>query len=279
MRGICVHQPTKDDLKEIADSNYTHIRQALFWNQTNPKKGRYEFGLFDEIAETCERLKLGILWEVCYGNDKLYPAPDDKIPPSPVDGQWLQWLQIVKARYSRYVWGFEIHNEPNRAEFWKPSPDAKAYFHVSAMAAAHLWDSKTKPLILVGALSNKNGSDELDWPFIEELIRLGIMRVAGGFSIHPYTRKPVETRQKDVNRLNALLNGPNDVPSKIVFSEMGSSLAWGLTPQEQRAKNDEAFAFCDRNEIPMFEYCWHNRNAKGKVEQGYSVKPLAVGSA
>lgn len=272
MRGICVHQPTADDLKEIADTGrYTHIRQALFWNQTNPKKGRYEFGLFDEIAETCERLKLEILWEVCYGNDKLYPAPDDKIPPNPFDDHYQEWLKIIGVRFGEWAWGIEIMNEPNRSEFWKPTPSASDYVKLVGVARA-LIDENVR--VIAGALSNKKGSDELDWPFIEELIRLGVMDHCDLFSIHPYTRKPVETRQKDVDRLNMLLNGPNDVPSKIVFSEMGSSLAWGLTPQQQRAKNDEAFAFCERNDIPMFEYCWHNRKAIGAVEQGYSVKPL-----
>lgn len=271
MRGICTHLIGTDvvaELKAIKAAGFDTIRQDLFWNITNPKPGVYDFSKYDLIAETCEELGLKVLWVLCFGNNYLMGTPDDKTPPRIFSERyrWGQWLELVHARFAKRssFYGYEIWNEPNHAQFWKPKPDVQDYIELCLIAEACIpW----APLY-VGALSN-TATGELDYEWIKALAPF-VQKYGWKLSLHPY-----KVNVDELLKVQDILAPGQDVEPRFSVTENGWSRAWGWSqPQAVAMLQKQA----EEHGYEMWLYCWDNIHATTAVEKGFSVKPRGAAS-
>ena len=263
--NVCTHlygiKNVKDELRRIQDAGYRNVRQDLYWNVTNPKPGRYEFGWYDEFAQALLDLGMGWLAVVCFGNNYLFPSEDDKTPPTSEKAayQWREWLKIVNVRYRHIADGWEIWNEPNRKEFWKPEPSIKDYLELCADANGILEGKK-----YIGALSNKVGTAEIDWDWVKGLA-VFCQIFDWKLSLHPY-----KVDAATILKVQDVLSPGQDVEPMFAVTENGWSRAWGGTQPDAVAKiRSEAKA----NGYETWDYCWDNPQATSAVEKGFSLKP------
>jgi hypothetical protein len=128
------------------------------------------------------------------------------------------------------VW--EIWNEPNLEQFWKPEPDAQAYARLALETARAVRTADPDAVILAP------GSSEFPWRFLETVFAAGLLEHIDALSVHPYREQPPETAGHDYGRLRALLaryGSPARRLLPIVSSEWGYSTAEGAVSEARQA--------------------------------------------
>ena len=272
MKGICTHLIGTDvvaELKAIKAAGFDCIRQDLYWNITNPKPGVYDFSKYDLIAETCEELGLKVLWVLCFGNNYLMGTPDDKTPPKSLKDvkAWRQWLRLVSMRFTQResFHGFEVWNEPNHPQFWKPKPNVQDYIELCLIVEDCIPWAK----LYVGALSNTS-TGEIDWDWIKELAPF-VKSHFWTLSLHPYK---VDVDQ--LMKVQDILSPGMDTDLKFAVTENGWSRAWGGSHPQMNAMLQKQ---AEEHGYEMWLYCWDNIHATTAVEQGFGVKPRGAVSA
>jgi polysaccharide biosynthesis protein PslG len=142
-------------------------------------------------------------------------------------------LAAAAARHFRgqgVIW--EIWNEPNIAQFWKPEPDAQAYSWLALEATRAVRTADPDAVILAP------GSSELPWKFLETIFAAGLLEHIDAVSVHPYREQPPETAGADYGRLRALIAryaSPARRLLPIVSSEWGYSTAEGAVSEARQA--------------------------------------------
>ncbi len=273
-RLICFHPPAGDpldELKRIQDTGRTGVKSNIFWNTSNPKPGRYEFGPTDMLAEGCERLGLSLALALGYGNNYLYGyrgydnpdgVTDDKLWAPPGYKPFLQFTRLCGVRWGGFVKVWQFGGEVNSDAFFR-KPDPAHYVKLLKAATPHLPGK-----IIVGALANVKGTDKFDYAYLLELQRLGAFaskrRILG---YNPYTQGAVETRREDVKNLRAM-----GIP--FVWSEFGNSTGWPVkfTAQQVIERNAQGLAIADEFGFDVYEYCWNNPQAVSLAEKGFALR-------
>ena len=83
------------------------------------------------------------------------------------------------------IW--EIWNEPNISQFWKPEPDASAYARLAIETARAVRAADPDAVILAP------GSSTFPWPFLETIFAAGLLEHIDAVSVHPYRETAPET--------------------------------------------------------------------------------------
>lgn len=172
------------------------VRLPIRWRVVEPKKGEWDFSAVDRTIESIPRGVeiLALLMSVpAWANGK---APDkvegwfDAYPPLEV-ADWERAVGKVVARYKQRIRHWEIWNEQNGVDFYRPQPNARAYTELlkAAWRAAREEDPHCK--IVLGGLQ-MNGIIANPWSpvkvenYLEDLYKAG----AGPFfdicNTHPY---------------------------------------------------------------------------------------------
>ena len=125
--GVNIHfyQGNETDLSMIEASGMGVIRMDISWDHAEKTPGVYDFSQYDQLVRDMEALGIRILFIIDYGNT-LY---DEGIAPH-TDAGRLASANFCAALAERYaakhiIW--ELWNEPNLDQFWKPEPDVDAY--------------------------------------------------------------------------------------------------------------------------------------------------------
>lgn len=167
-------------------------RATPLWEFTEPRPPRdgvhhYDWSYDDRIADriAAHGFRWVALLAYAPGWASATPAELHGAPTSPAD--YAAYAAAVAARYRGRIAAYEIWNEENSAEFWRPAPDPAAYarLYLTARAAIHRVDPGVP--VLIGGLANPGAA------FLAEVLaRPGLHRQVDGVAVHPYGRNPVQ---------------------------------------------------------------------------------------
>lgn len=243
--GINIHfaRGHERDLDLIAAAGFKFARMDFFWQETEPKKGVYDWSAYDELTANLERRGICAYYIFDYSN----PLYEEKVPGKN-SGHWTlaspdhpesvaafaRWAAAAAAHFRGHHIIWEIWNEPN-GSFWKPKADVNAYLTLALATAKVVRTANPGATIVAPATSG------FPWPFLQEFLQSGMLKYLDAVSVHPYRspRNPPETAAKDYRRLREMIATnmpPNHGPIPIISGEWGySTFAHGVSEKTQAA--------------------------------------------
>ena len=136
----------------------------------------------------------------------------------------LRFAAALAKRYADEAIIWELWNEPNLDNFWKPKPNVADYMKWVKSVVSAIRESDPGACIIAPATSG------FDFLFIESCFKQGLLDLVDGISVHPYRNASMgpETAIDEYNTLAAMIEhytrGKKQIP--IISGE------WGYTTSE-----------------------------------------------
>jgi polysaccharide biosynthesis protein PslG len=207
-------QPGEMDM--LASTGFRWVRMDFVWAATERERGRYDFAAYDRLMQSLDSHRLRALFILDYGN-ALY-EPENAVATDAGRQAFARWAAAAAAHFKGRGILWEIWNEPNIGQFWKPKPDADDYSALALAAIAAIRQADPNAFVMGPASSG------FPWDFLETLGQRGVFAKLDAASVHPYRRGEPETVEADYARLRALLN--RHAPGRNIPIVSGE---WGYT--------------------------------------------------
>jgi hypothetical protein len=174
------------------------LRDGLLWNQIEPVEGRRNWTRTDSIVEELRAAGIEPLLVVsgspswANGVPESTPRHEFHVPPLGVAlDAWLHdygdFLAEAVRRYHDFVRRWEIWNEPNLSQFWRPRPDPVAYRQVYESLRATILRVDPTAEVAVGGLGGLSATSAPSITGLEFLRRLIHTKPPiEAVAIHPY---------------------------------------------------------------------------------------------
>jgi hypothetical protein len=133
--------PTDQMLANVSRAGVRRWRAALFWAYVEPTRGARDWSEYDALVASAARRGVSLL--LVMASCPNWACAELSGPPTsaPARAAELDFLRAAVARYGsggsfwrehpevppRPVMDWQVWNEVNAREFWKPGPDAGAY--------------------------------------------------------------------------------------------------------------------------------------------------------
>jgi polysaccharide biosynthesis protein PslG len=185
------------DMEATRDLGAAYFRFDVDWSLVEPEKGVYNWAPIDRMVNAVVNQgmrPLGVLaytpaWAQPAGAVDSSRAPANHFAPAnPAD--FAGFATQAATRYAGSITDWEIWNEPNRASFWSPAPDAAAYTRLLVEASNAIRAVQPDANVIAGALApGENHADgEIDpITFAERIYDNGGREAFDTLSVHPYT--------------------------------------------------------------------------------------------
>jgi hypothetical protein len=230
--GVNIHftDPAAGEMERFAEAGFRLARMDLSWGGVERAAGEYNFAAYDRLVAHLARAGARPLFILDYGN-RLYDG--GRAPHTEAGRAAFVRFAAAAAEHFRgkgVLW--EIWNEPNLAQFWKPEPNAGDYSRLAVATARAVRAADPEAIILAP------GTSRFPWDFFETVFRAGLLEHVDAVSVHPYRGGPPESAADDFGRLRALIaryapESRRELP--IVSSEWGYSTttAGGVSENQQ----------------------------------------------
>jgi len=202
----------------------------LSWTGTEPKPGQYDFSPYDRLLAQLEARGLRAIFILDYGN----PLYDQGLAPFSDEGRsaFVRWAVAAARHFCGKGILWEIWNEPNSGDFWRPRANVDRYIAL-ATAVGEAFRQNGLNETLIGPAAQK-----FPYRFLKKCMEAGLWKYWSGVSLHPYRgSRPPETVSVEYRRLNNLLGryAANTDPS-ILSGEWGYSTAQRGIGEAEQAK-------------------------------------------
>lgn len=229
--GVNIHfvVPNEAEADALAAAGYRIIRMDFAWGGTERRRGEYDFSGYDKLWAAMDKRGIRCLFILDYAN-RLY---DNDLAPHTDEGRaaFAKWAGAAARHFAGKGIIWELWNEPNLVQFWRPVPNAEDYAKLADAVIAAVRAADPDAFIVGPASSG------FPWAFFETLADRGVLAKFDAISVHPYRQQPPETAAADYNRLRLMLDRAS--PKKrvpIVSGEWGYSTAWGGMSEEKQAQ-------------------------------------------
>ncbi len=229
--GVNIHftDPQPGEMERFADARFGLARMDLFWHQVEREKGKYDFAAYDRLVRELEKANVRPLFILDYGND-LYETGAPRSPEA--QDAFARFAAAAASHFRGRRVLFEIWNEPNLGQFWKPEPNADQYARLALKTARAVKAADPEAILFAP------GSSGFPWEFFETVFASGLLELIDGVSVHPYRGLAPETAAADFARLRAVIArhappGRRYLP--IVSSEWGYSTVEGGVSEARQA--------------------------------------------
>ena len=228
--GVNIHftRAESAELDLLRDGGSKFVRMDFAWGGVERAKGVYTFENYDRLVADMSGRGIRCLFILDYGN-RLY---DGGVAPHSDEGRqaFANFAAAAAERYAGKGILWEIWNEPNHPNFWKPKPDPESYAKLVKATVPAIRAADPDAFVCGPA------SSEFAWEYQEALGKLGVFSLFDAVSVHPYRQGVPETAGADYLRLRALLH--RYVPGRtipILSGEWGYSTAWRNFDDETQA--------------------------------------------
>ena len=179
----------------FAEAGYRLARMDLTWSAVEREAGVYDFAAYDRLVTHLTKAGARALFILDYGN----PLYDNGKSPFTEAGRvsFSRYAASAAAHFRSKGIIWEIWNEPNLAQFWKPEPNAGDYAKLALATARAVRAADPDAVILAP------GSSGFPWEFLETVFRGGVLDHVDAISVHPYRGTPPESADRDFGRLRA----------------------------------------------------------------------------
>ncbi|MCX7045333.1 MAG: cellulase family glycosylhydrolase [Candidatus Sumerlaeota bacterium] len=197
--GVNIHfvVPNEKELDLLAQGGFKFIRMDFAWGGIERKKGEYDFSGFDKLVAALEKRGIRALFILDYSN-KLYEK-ESSVATEEGRQAFARYAAAGARQYKGKGILWEIWNEPNIPNFWKPKPDAEQYAKMAVAAARAVREADPETYILAPA------SSTIDLKFMEACFKGGLLDTIDAVSVHPYRGGAPETVAAEYVKLRALI--------------------------------------------------------------------------
>jgi hypothetical protein len=254
--GVNIHftQPRPGEMKMLAEAGFKWVRMDFSWCGTEREKGKYDFGAYDGLLKELEPYGIRAIFILDYSN-RLY---DGGVSPHTDEGRaaMAAWaVEAVKHFAGKgVVW--EMWNEPNIKQFWKPKPSAEDYAKL-AVAVGKAVKGAAPDELYIGPASST-----IDLKFIETCFKAGCLQYWDAVSVHPYRQTNPETVCEEYRKLRMMIAryAPKGKRVPVISGEWGFSAGWKSMDEETQGKYlAREFLTNLYNEVPIsIWYDWHD---------------------
>lgn len=181
-------------LADIASLGVGWIRFDMAWSAAQPNgPASYNWARFDRIVAAANRHNLQLVPILTYTPAWARPATcSDSFKCGPADpAQFASYAAAASARYAPMgIHTWEIWNEPNISQFWKPAPDAAAYTNLLKKSYNSIKQVDPLATVVSAGLSDPAGSaggnlDPRD--FLIQMYKNGAKDYMDAVGYHPYS--------------------------------------------------------------------------------------------
>jgi hypothetical protein len=183
------------ELAAIKSQGFDEIRYNIDWSAVQPKDSKtYQWKLTDSIVKDVNDSGLKSVITL----DRTPPwarAADCQTsifcpPVKPID--FATFSTAAVQRYQKYnVLAWEIWNEPNIKNFWKPYPDPNHYQALMTAAYTAIKIKVPSATVVVAGLAGNAIDGEKSFidprTFLQQLYTAGLKNHFDGIAYHPYT--------------------------------------------------------------------------------------------
>ena len=221
--GFNIHftDPRPGELELLAAAGVTWVRMDFVWSATEREAGVYDFAAYDRLMAALDRNHLRALLILDYAN-RLY---DGGLAPHTGTGRaaFARWAAAAAAHFRGRGVVWEMWNEPNLEQFWKPHADAADYVALARATGRAIRDADPDACFVGPAASC------IDVPFLEQCFEGGLLEDWAAVTVHPYRQSGPETVAAEYGRLRDLIDryAPKGKQIPILSGEWGFDAAWG----------------------------------------------------
>jgi hypothetical protein len=236
-------------VSSMVDAGVQTLRMDFRWYMLEPSKGRFVFTVHDPIVSALNAHGieiLGIFDDVPTWANGHSGAWSGTYPPTK-DSDWADYIANVAAHYRGKVQYWELWNEENISQFFRPVPDAARYVRLLRAGYSAAKSADPGAQVVLGGLAG-NGVN-MKWEPLESQNFLQKIYDKGGkgyfdvVAIHPYVH-PVLV---GFARLRGFVNDTRKVmieneggDKPIWLSEIGWSTAPNAWSQQTITERDAA---------------------------------------
>lgn len=227
-------------LKWLEELNVRWDRNDLWWHIVEPEPDTWDFSRPDHVFDTFEKHDIHFYPILCYGaawftGGRTSPLPDDL-------DDYIEFVEKTVARYRDRVRYWEVWNEPNIHEFWRPTPDAAAYTKLLRRAYTAIKRNDPDALVCAPGIAPLGAWDR---KFVETMYHHGAADHFDVFDYHYYRNHAPEAEvPAEIAEIKAVLRH-YDRPMPIQISETGVTSIWEGRP----AVHDRQAALIIRNQL------------------------------
>lgn len=253
--GVNIHftDPRPGEMKMLAAGGFRWARMDFNWGAIEREKGKYDFSPYDRLMAATKPHHVRALWILDYSNH-LY---DQGLSPASDEGRkaFARWAAAAAVHFRGQGVLWEMYNEPNIG-FWRPKPDVRQYTKLALEVGKALRQAAPDETYIGPATSG------IDFGFIEECFKAGLLEYWSAVSVHPYRQTPPETAAAEYARLRRLIAkyAPKGKTIPILSGEWGYSSAWHAIDEATQGKYLARQWLTDlANEVPVsIWYDWHD---------------------
>jgi hypothetical protein len=178
------------DFLKMGKAGLRYVRFDLIWDEIERTKGVYEWQRFDQVMAKLKEHGFKPLLILDYGNS-LYDPASGGIRTDEAREGYANFAAAAVARYNQQIHGtiWEIWNEPNSNDFWKPKRDADEYVALVKTAVPAMRRADPTATIISGGILElfwNVTQDYLERCFeLAEVDGLGVHLYGGRRNIHP----------------------------------------------------------------------------------------------
>jgi polysaccharide biosynthesis protein PslG len=264
--GVNIHftEPRQGDIQMIANGGLGFVRLDFTWSEIERQQGKYDFSVQEKLIEALGEHGIRVLAILDYSN-RLYDKSSEPLQTGPHTDEMRQaFARFAGAAASTFkgrgvIW--EIWNEPNNPDFWKPKPNADEYVKLAKDTIKAMRQADADVGIIAPGITTFPLKLDV-WNFLERCFELGLLEQIDGVSIHPYRAKPPETVDVDYQRLRTLMaqympKSKKSIP--IISSEWGYPIETAVSLELQAALLVRQFLINSMKEIPLsIWYDWQD---------------------
>lgn len=264
--GVNIHftEPRQGELQMIANGGLGFVRLDFTWSDIERQPGKYDFSVQEKLIDTLGEQDIRVLAILDY-NNRLYDKSGGPLQTGPYTDEMRQaFARFAGAAAARFkgrgvIW--EVWNEPNNPEFWKPEPNVDEYMKLATVTIAAIRQVDAEVGIFAPGITTFPLNLDV-WNFLKRSFELGLLEHIDGVSIHPYRDKPPETVDIDYQRLRSLIEQYMPASKKsipIISSEWGYPIETVVSEDLQAALLVRQFLFNSTHDIPLsIWYDWQD---------------------
>lgn len=234
------------------------VRIPIRWRILEPKKGEWNFSVVDRAVQTVpdDVEILGTLMSIPEWANGMDPKTAegwfDAYPPRDL-GDWKRAITAIVTHYRHRIKHWEIWNEENGVDFFRPRPDARAYTELLKIAYQAAKKADPACVVVLGGLQ-MNGILANPWSevkvanYLEDLYKAGAQPYFDVCNTHPYVL-PEEgaARMMAVTRDTlALMARYGDAAKPLWITEVGCGAASTAGEQAQARLLRDTFEMAGR---------------------------------
>jgi len=230
--GVNIHfcDPKPGEMEMMAAAGVTIVRMDFTWNSTERVKGEYDFAHYDRLMDALDKDNMRLLAILDYGS----PFYDDWNGPrdEATRAAFVAWVKAAVTHFKGRGVLWEMWNEPNLDQFWKPKANANDYIQLALAVGKAMREVAPAEAYIGPATAG------VDFAFLEACFQAGLLEYWDAVSVHPYRRRAPESVVEDYVKLGAMIvrHKPEGKYVPIISGEWGYSSGWPDLTEEQQAK-------------------------------------------